>query len=525
MSQVPENSDRVQKPGGSQGIPPSIISQISRVYSPSTEHTTSIQLPQSLLTMVAISGFEVLDNAVGFICTSYGRCFANLFHEQPAVPGRSSSQITKSRKNGRTQRRQYNDLAKRNSVSFKPNAPIKSRGVKKRRARNEVVDDSPGDHDAIDSGPKSTDEAQPGGASQGRSELRSDPRKDAEHQALVAREVKALKSTKAKVERRFEAEVISEQMEAQTTEEKTKLKKEADNTTTLRKMRELERREEKEITQRRRETRLAQLEVKIQAAGNELAREKLERKQSRLRMVFTAQEERRKEGERWKQLRAEDARLASERQDKLQRENLALGDNIRVVDAAFQQACEETEQLRQRIEEERTKRLRAEGSLDRWKEKVRECLPGGQLEQPPAQEQEPPQQQPLAQEQLPPVKAQFELYERKWEAIQSGVDISGSEVRDILFSQMPWPVVDTFPTKPDEIRADHIEEFLTHPLRVQFCGGYKTTRVKAIDELKRWHPDRFNMVVLPRVWEQDRQAVSDTARTIATVLTAMLLAE
>lgn len=513
-SQVPENSERVQKP-------PSIFSRIPTVYSSSAKHTTSIQLPQSLPTMVAINGREVLHHVVSNFYARYGRYLVNLFRGQPAVLGRSSSllhskQIAKNRKNGRTQRRQYNDLA---SI---PNASIKSRGVRKKKARGEGVDDLQGDYDAIDSGPKSTDEVQFGGASQGRSGPRSDPRKDAEHRALVEREFKTLKSTKAKVEERFEAEVISEQMEAQTTKEKTRSKKEKDDAAGSPKMRELERREEKERADRGKETRLAQLEAKIQTARSALAREKLARKQSKLRMVFTAQEERRKEEQRQRQLRAEDARLASQHRDKLLRENLVLEDYIREVGSASRQTRAEKEEMKQKLEEERSKRLRAEGSLDRWKEKARESLPGAG--QPQAQEQELPQQQPPVQEKIPPVKAQFELYEKKWEIIQSGVDISGSEVHDICFSQMPWPVVDIFPTKPDEIQPDHIEEFLTHPLRVQFCGGYKTTEEKLIDELKKWHPDRFNLVVLPKVWEQDRQAVSDAAGMIAGVLTAMLLA-
>ena len=316
--------------------------------------------------------------------------------------------------------------------------------------------------------------------------------------------------------------MISEQMEAQTTERKARSKKEKDDEVRLWRMQELERREEKKRADIHKECRLALLEKEAKAAGNALAREKIERKQSRLRMAFAAQEERHKVEELCKQLRAEDARLASEHQDKLRRENAALGDNLRVVDAALQQVCDEREELRQKIEEERTRRLRAEGSLDRWKEQAKECLPGGQPEQPPTQEH--PQQQPPRREPIPPVKTQFELYEGKWGVIQSGVDNSGSKVGDICFSQMPWPVVDIFPTNPSDIRPDNIEEFLTHPLRGQFCGGWeKTTRMKAIDELGRWHPDRFNQVVLPKVWEQDRQAVSEAAGMITRVLTAMLL--
>lgn len=466
--------------------------------------------------MVAI----IIRHIVGVFYTHYTRYLASLSPGQPAVLGRSSSsvhsrQATNNRKNGHTRPKRYNDLAKHNSIVFKPLGSKE----KKKNAHGE-------DHDAIDSGPKSTNKAQLRRASQGRGEPRPDSRRVAEHKALVQREFKALQSTKAKVEKKFKAKITSEQMKAQITEGKAKSKEEKDDEVRRWRMQELERREEKDRSDRFKETRLAQLEKDAQAAGSALAREKLERKQSRLRMAFAAQEERHKMEERWEQLRAENARLVSERQDKLQCENAALGDNLRVVDAAFQQVCGEREQLRQKMEEERTKRLRAEGSLDRWKEQAKECLPGGPPEQPPTQEQELPQQQPPRREPIPPVKAQLELYEGKWGAIQSGVDNSGSKVGDICFSQMPWPVVDIFPTNPSEIRPGDIEEFITHPLRGQFCGGWeKTTRMKAIDELKKWHPERFNHAVLPMVWEPDRQAVSEAAGIITGVLTAMLLVE
>ena len=77
------------------------------------------------------------------------------------------------------------------------------------------------------------------------------------------------------------------------------------------------------------------------------------------------------------------------------------------------------------------------------------------------------------------------------------------------------------PTDPSQIWPEHIQEFLSHPLRekLDVSGRRKTTRLKAKDELLRWHSDRSDKVVLSKVREEDKPAVSEAVGMIIRVLT------
>ena len=424
-----------------------------------------------------------------------------------------NGQIPRGRKQGRVKRKRYNEIARENSTVFVPGAPPKPSQEKKdpQNTGNNLQDG----YEPIDCDPETTEEAQAGWTSE---EPRPDHR--AANEAIVERELKSLLFEKDKREGIFKAKLISERVKARAAERKAMLKRETKEAERLWKMQQLEKREEKEGTDRWKDQRLAQLEREKQAAENELAREKVERKQSKLQRVFKEQQRRRKDEELWKQLREEDARSAAQREEQLLRDNVMLQDNIRLTDDALQRACDERDHMRRGKEEERARRLRAEKSLHRWKELMKEYFPGGQQEQHPGHQQE----QPPLPPQPPSIEAQFEIYEKKWEILRSGHDIDGTKVHLILFSQIPWPVIDMTPTDPSQIQPEHIKQFLMHPLREKpNAGGKKRNkRMKARDELKRWHSDKFNQIVLSKVREKDKQAASKVAEMVARVLTEML---
>ena len=183
--------------------------------------------------------------------------------------------------------------------------------------------------------------------------------------------------------------------------------------------------------------------------------------------------------------------------------------DLRARDNAFRRARNERDHMLQEREEETARRLRAEASLLRCKKLMKERFSGGQREQ----------------SQLPPIEVQFELYEKKWGVLRSGVDSDGTRIRLIFFSQIPWPVLNMTPTDPSQIKPDHVQEFLKHPLHEKpDAGGKKRTlRMKAGDELKKWHSDRFNPTVLSKVCNEDKQAVSEVAGMIVRVLTDIFL--
>ena len=493
-------------------------------------HHNNPTTAQSLPVMVAINGHELLSRAAGMLRDRYNRCLAKLSHGRPVTLGPSSSsvhmnlkkpsskmapmapkatirQTPKGRKQDRVQRKRYNKLAKDNSTVFMPGG-----------FRNDSLERQVHHRPRCDL----QDYHEPGGCDFKVEEFlagQSSYKPTNEHEAFVMKQLESLMFDKHKRESQFHVKEVSERVKRQAPERKARMMKEDMEAKRLQRMEELERHEEKSRADRWKDQRLAQLEREKQAAESELAHEKIERKQSKLRRLFQEQEQRHREEERWRQLREREARLAAEREANLLRENALLEKGLRATDNAFRRACNEREYMMREKEEERARRLRAEESLHRWKELMREYFPGGQQQQHPGQQQQQQQQQQSEQS----LRTQFELYEKKWEVLRSGVDIDGTKVHLISFSQIPWPVINITPTDPSQIRPEHIQEFLKHPLREKLDprGNRKNTRSKARDELLRWHSDRFDKVVLSKVCEEDKPAVSEAVGMIICVLTEM----
>ena len=424
----------------------------------------------------------------------------------PTAPKALNGRIPKGRKQDRVQRKRYNELAKDNSIVFMPGG-FRNDSLE-RKVHHRPKGDLQGDHE-------------PGGCDFEVKDLlagHTNYKPANEREAFVMRQLESLMFDKHKRESQFRVKEVSERVKRQAPEREARMMKEEMEAKRLQRMEELEKREEKARADRWKDQRLAQLEREKRVAESELAREKIERKQSRLRRLFQEQQQRHKEEERWKQLREREARLAAEREASLLRENALLEKGLRATDDAFRRVCNERDYMMREKEEERTRRLRAEESLHRWRELMKEYFPGGQQQQHPGQQQE--QQRQRQSEQLP-LQTQFELYEKKWEVLRSGVDIDGTEVHLISFSQIPWPVVNMTPTDPSQIWPEHIQEFLSHPLREKLdaSGRRKTTRLKAKDELLRWHSDRSDKVVLSKVREEDKPAVSEAVGMIIRVLT------
>ena len=481
--------------------------------------------------MVAIHGRSLLSRAVSILRRHCNRYFTNISHARgrPTILGPSSSfthgnlntpfpavvsippkrfqaqvapnaQIPRVRKLGRVKSKGYFDLAKNTSTNLVPGGfrldPVKKqilrkasknkhRGRKHRKHDYETDDDAQSDQD-------------------------QDERLASEHEAFVRTQFESLMFDKARREGEFEVKEVSERVKREAVERKARMRWETTEAERLRKMEELEKREEKERADRWKDQRLAQLEREKAVAVTELAREKAERKHSRLRWVFKDQQQRQKDEAHWKRLREREAMLLT---------------NLQVTDNAFKRACNERDHVVQEIEEEKAKRLRVEESLRRWKESMKQYFPGGQ--QGPDQQQEQPQQQhqELPQpRQLLPLEEQFKLYEKKWEVLRSGVDIDGTKVHLISFSQIPWPVINMTLTDPSQILPEHIREFVLHPLRDKLNAGGKrrSKKRKATDELLKWHSDRFTPAVLSKVREEDKAAATAAAGEVAKVLTSLI---
>ena len=472
--------------------------------------------------MVAINGRQLLRRAVSILrrnCNLYFSNFCRL-RGRPAILGRSSSfvhrnpntpsptviptppkrprtqvtpsgQITNSRKHGRVKRKRYTDLAKGSSILFVPGGfrqdPVKKQVTREYIRRKRLAEAAAAD-------------AQAGGSLHDQYGRFASRRAAKEHVAFVKSQLDSLMFDKAKRESEFEIKEVSERVKGQAAERKARLRRETAQAERLWKAKELEK-------ERWRERRLAQLEREIVVVGDELAREKIEREHSRAGKVLNEKELGRLRG----------------REANLLRQKAELEGNLQATNNAFRRVRNERDHIIQEKEEEKAKRIRVEESLRRWKEQMKQYFPGGQEQRNLGQQQGGTNQQPGEQPQpkLPSLQEQFELYEKKWEVLRSGVDINGTAVHLIHFSQIPWPVVNMTLTDPSQIQPGPVREFVMHPLRNK-PGKNRSKKFKVMDELGRWHPDKFNPTVLSRVRKEDRDAVSKAAIEVTSVLTNML---
>ena len=510
---------------------------------PSAHHNPTTTHPLPI--MVAIAGHELLRRAVGILRTHYNRCLTKLFHGKPTTLGPSSSFVhtnlnrpfpkvapvppkktwvqagpnvpaPKGRKQGRVRRKGYNELARDNSTIFMPGGFHKP-AVNGRSKGSPQGNDEPGDSETAYT-------AKAKRAAKDRRERRANRGTANEKQAFVKKQIESLMFDKLKREAQFSVKEVSERVKREGPERRARMRKEAMEAEKVWKMEELQKREEKERAERWKDQRLAQLEGEKRVAETELAHEKAERKRSKLQRESNERQRKHREEAFWKQLREKDAKLAADRESNLLHENAMLENNLRATDDAFRRACNERDYVVVEKEEERTRRLRAEESLYRWKELMKEYFPRSQQMRHLDQQQDRQQNPEPEPEQYPPLESQFELYEKKWEILRSGVDIDGSKIHLISFSQIPWPVFNITPTGPNQIRPGHIQEFLTYSLceRPDASGKIKSTKVRVKDELLKWHGDKFDQIVISKVCEEDRPAASEAAGMIARVLTKIL---
>lgn len=469
--------------------------------------------------MVAIDPRSLLSRAVSVFRTNYNRCFGDPLPGRSVRLGRSSSSLAektraraalsvqKRRKQALVNRKRCDLLARRNTTIIIPG------GFPKDPPGREIPlqCEARGPEDDYESMPvdcDNTNKSQAGPSAQEQQGKQS--KSNTADDEPFLREYNSLMYDRTLRKGWFEATMSSERAKKETPQRKARFEREAEEVDRLWNMRESQRRKEEERTDNWKDKRLAQLEKEKNLAQSELAREKIQRQHSRLQRVFRQQEQRHKDAERWKRRLEKGANQAAEREGNLLQENAMLRDNLLVKENALRRACDERENAKQEMGEERAQRLYAEETVRRWKELMEQYFPGGQPH---------PQTDRTFS-----LQAQFQLYETKWAVLRSGVDVDGSEVHRLFFHQIPWPVINMSLINPTQIQPEHIQKFIMHPHRVppdaQGKRANKRQRVK--DELMKWHSDKFNSIVLSKVRKEDKAAAAEAAEMITRVLTDML---
>jgi hypothetical protein len=102
-------------------------------------------------------------------------------------------------------------------------------------------------------------------------------------------------------------------------------------------------------------------------------------------------------------------------------------------------------------------------------------------------------------------------YESRWRSLQS----SPEEI--LTFRTVPWPLIAT-PSSLTSISVENLSCFLLSPLH----SGNKSQKERIREAMQRWHNDKFEPRILPRVVECDRGLVKEGVDIVVRCLNDLL---
>lgn len=112
------------------------------------------------------------------------------------------------------------------------------------------------------------------------------------------------------------------------------------------------------------------------------------------------------------------------------------------------------------------------------------------------------------------IRQYFIVYESKWNELRTNNSLPPIDVRE-----MPWPVFGVI-SSADQITYQDVRAFLLYPQRPGVEG--KTARDKVKAEVLRFHPDKFNTRIVPRILPSQQAVAQEIAGAIARILTTIM---
>lgn len=101
-----------------------------------------------------------------------------------------------------------------------------------------------------------------------------------------------------------------------------------------------------------------------------------------------------------------------------------------------------------------------------------------------------------------------DTYDRRW------VELLNSKSVDLGFGDVPWPVRDKL--EIPQLTAEAISAFL-------FPSGSGRMRKEVLREaMLRFHPDKFEGRVMPRIRSEDRDSVREGANAVARAVMVLM---
>ncbi|KAF9226418.1 hypothetical protein BS17DRAFT_548692 [Gyrodon lividus] len=173
------------------------------------------------------------------------------------------------------------------------------------------------------------------------------------------------------------------------------------------------------------------------------------------------------------------------------------------------------EELARRIKEEHDRKLKE--ARERFVREERERI---------AQEERERQARLLAEQARraaqvnPPdenIVQQFTTYEAKWDELRNN-----NSLPPINVSELPWPVLGGI-SSPEQVTYQTVLSFIFYPYR-PFVEG-KSARDKVKAEVLRFHPDKFNTRVVPKVQPCQQAVAQEIAGAVTRILTRIMTEE
>lgn len=103
----------------------------------------------------------------------------------------------------------------------------------------------------------------------------------------------------------------------------------------------------------------------------------------------------------------------------------------------------------------------------------------------------------------------FSEHEAKWKSM--------AETRNLSWNYLPWPTLKP-PRTIDDLTKAAISTYVLHPNH----PSKKSDKERIKEQIRRWHPDRFNTVQLGKVPEDEREKVHEGAGIVARHLNELL---
>ncbi|KAH9962248.1 hypothetical protein BC827DRAFT_1130565 [Russula dissimulans] len=107
----------------------------------------------------------------------------------------------------------------------------------------------------------------------------------------------------------------------------------------------------------------------------------------------------------------------------------------------------------------------------------------------------------------------YENHENKWRQLRD------SDNLDLGWGSFAWPVFKR-PSEPEDMTTSAISAYVLSKYAPDANAKSHKDRIK--DHLKRWHPDKFETRILPRVVEEEREKVKAGAGVVVRGLNEIL---